>query len=657
MNDTNSFLEEYFHSLTDEQLLYFYGLYISEVPTPFHKPNLIRELLHFFQLPENIEAQVSLLTRSDLDMIASVMFAKNPVPITLKQILSCSSYSSGEVEKNLVNLEERMVVLPLPDKKSIIYAVSPALRKRLSQIISLETLFPQGKSAGTHKKFWFSPSLFAAWLSVLKHCGQLFTSRGLPKHQRLDELDTKFPGLRETWGKSVYDHLSNTAIQLHAAIPSSGGMTVDVECVEKLFSHEPESLLLIGSLTGLTRSSEIQEGLLAAISECGDRWISAANFLGTLILLSGMLLEEAQLLLEQMTELGIVQEASGRYSFAPIVSSCSVLRESRSKPRFILSRDLSIHIEDHQNVSNWYILYRFCVLEQYDRMVIMKMTRESILGALDGGMQVREIIQLLEEFTGQPLPVFIMKVLEDWASSFLTLSLYQGVVLQCDQRIAKIIRNHPTLSQLIRKELSPDIFLFSRQDAQELRSRLIEAGVPFVPNIDNLQGKELTGSTERLQSMKLPMRKKETNILEQQAVRGDILLNQLKEELSSLTQNHDLIAELSYRIDEKLVLSSMQLKNCSWKRTIFEARGFDYQGKLQLIRQALKAKSDILVLTLNQQTDEFILLKPERLFREGNSDILQGSLIPHNEPFTISAAKLFHVRKIRKPLYLPKRDM
>ncbi len=642
-------LNDYFYSLHDDQLLYLYSIYIGEVPSPFHKPKLIRDLLYFFLLPETVRSQVSLLDGPDLDILTVLHHARHPEADLVCEVLACAGYKPHEVQRMIVHLEERLAVIPESLDRTV-YHINPGVFELVEDKFSLASLFPPSDDLpGRTAEYHITPSAVVSWFSLLRHRSELFTPEGMPRSRRLNEFSQLFPLFHDT----------ETAVQLGSAVSSLGAvfseggeMSLHEHIMNTVSSMKPMQMMLSAAFCAVLKHKEQSLPMAKLLAHCWTSSFEVSRIQGMMMLLLGIKRDEAASLLERCGQYGVTESSGNLVRFSPLVSRYEEYHETTGKCTTVLSSDLRVHIDGHEHTEAWQSLSRFCVLEKFDRVLIFRITRESILGALDTGMDIPEILSTLASVTGSEIPKPAARIIEDWGSAYENLSLYQGITLCCDSRIAGIIRNHPKLSGMIYLEPAEGVFLFPARLASHLRDTLSESGIPFVPAVDHMSGSPGTALNSFPDIPDITM--KSVHPVQRAADPGKVL-ELLKQEIPAVS-DADMIQELTYRIEQRIVLSSDQLKNTSRKRTIFEAGGFDYQGKLQLIRQAITNSSDMLELKV-QGSSETLMVKPHTLFREGPSDILSGRTLPHWEPFTISAAKLLLVRKIRKPLYLPKKDM
>ncbi len=652
MIDQPNLLQTYLYRLTDPQLLYLYHIHIGDVPTPFHKPKLIEELISYLRQQETLSATAGLLEADELAAVTAAALTPLPSSAQLNQILICRGLHAAAAERMLLHLEERLVLLPLQESDGTVWQVNPLLQEYIGGSLHIDALFAPGETPdGPVKELWFTPSMLPGWLSLLQHRSELFDRKGMPKRQREGELRRLYPGISDP---RRFSQLSQTA---RKAGILKGSFHLDHEAARMLFTLDSHSLTLHFAYR-LVREYGITRGQFARLlSVCRHRWYASMHLTGIIMTLSGLSRQQCDALLDCLKSFGFAAEIEGTVSLVPLHRSLQSKKAYPSSEEGHLSKDFGIHIDRNLPLHRWAHAYRFSALKLHDRMTILQVNQRSMLEALDSGMSTDEITDALRLISTDP-PALLLQFIQEWAQSYETISLFSGIVLQCNERTERIITRHPTISSMIVRTIAPGVFLFSEKESEQLRIQMIEAGLPFVPAVRTAESMKHPGGTAR-GTVPMPpepiLLPKEVDSPTPIPRYDDEIIKGLHQSLERFSGSSEMISELRYRIDQKLILTEQQLIRCSKKRHIFEAKGFDYQGKVQLIRQALKSKADILEIQLHQD-GQSMLLFPELLIRQGNADILQGRTIPENEEYRISAGKLFLVRKIRKPLLLPKRD-
>jgi hypothetical protein len=116
----------------------------------------------------------------------------------------------------------------------------------------------------------------------------------------------------------------------------------------------------------------------------------------------------------------------------------------------------------------------FAVPRTADRAAVYQLTREGLVQALQGGARLEEIVRLLEEESGTPLPQNVRYSLEEWARHFERIVVRrQAVVLEADEPVwIDAWRRDPKIGPLLGERLGPTAILV-RAEATEPLAALI----------------------------------------------------------------------------------------------------------------------------------------------------------------------------------------
>ena len=119
-------------------------------------------------------------------------------------------------------------------------------------------------------------------------------------------------------------------------------------------------------------------------------------------------------------------------------------------------------------------------------------------------------------------------------------------------------------------------------------------------------------------------------------------------------------AELSARIDRRLILCEEQLKDADIRYEKLEARHLDYAGKQNIAKQAIAGVSSVEVIWSFKGNEERIFGIPRALEKSGKDLILLVDIISNNSRehtssessnIRIPLAKISLIRKIKKSIF------
>jgi hypothetical protein len=123
------------------------------------------------------------------------------------------------------------------------------------------------------------------------------------------------------------------------------------------------------------------------------------------------------------------------------------------------------------------ILYRFTFIEVLDRQKRYRLTKESFLRGLDSGLSYREIEQYLQENSSTAMHSLLLKQLGMLNERYQAITVYDALLLSCDERTAHVVQNLPALAEHRYKSISPTLFLMRRDTEETWRQILASAGL------------------------------------------------------------------------------------------------------------------------------------------------------------------------------------
>lgn len=135
-----------------------------------------------------------------------------------------------------------------------------------------------------------------------------------------------------------------------------------------------------------------------------------------------------------------------------------------------------------------YHLAHFCQPISHDAVSFFKLTRESVLGAIDTGLSGAEIMAFLEKNSRQPVPQNVVYSLREWAGAFKRVRLCQGTILEVDdEAVLETLLHDADLKDLVARRLGPRaVLLVSGNDLRSVERMLDRAGYAALPDEQTL---------------------------------------------------------------------------------------------------------------------------------------------------------------------------
>jgi hypothetical protein len=286
-------------------------------------------------------------------------------------------------------------------------------------------------------------------------------------------------------------------------------------------------------------------------------------------------------------------------------------------------------------------LASFCSIVESGPVSRFKLDRESVLRGFNRGMEAEAMIELLGRLSGNRLDENLIWNLKDWERRSAEVSLYQGVVLRLSGERQYLAETGP-LSSFVAKTLAPGIYLLredleGRAGIETAAEALAKAGVDLVavPEIQTAEQQDLSREIfpsleNRIQDAGEVSRGEAVQALPlQNGEKGEKIKEKYRYSLECKKFPEEQREELLKRIERKLIINESQLSKAHFKPEKNEARGLDYAGKANILKQAIASGA---LVEVTWPHPEFGISKtlgfPEALEKSGSDSVLV--LKPHS---------------------------
>ena len=240
--------------------------------------------------------------------------------------------------------------------------------------------------------------------------------------------------------------------------------------------------------------------------------------------------------------------------------------------------------------------------------VCLALTRKSAVRGFDQGMEAAGMIELLRRLSLDRIDENMSWTLKDWESRYAGVSLDQGIVLSLAEDRRYLVEARP-LSSLVRRTLSPGVYLLSCADRTEAVKALRKAGVDIIaqppPDLPALKSETenswlgssrlFSSSFYRLGSIEPVefLKHGETQIMRKTTAgkESDSIKERFRKVLEKTRLGKQERDELEARIERRLILSEAQLEGAFVRYEKLEARGLDYTGKAAIAKHAIEFAS------------------------------------------------------------------
>jgi hypothetical protein len=625
----------------------------GKIKTPFNKQQLLNDL-ETFLLREDIQKTiVSYIDEMDAKIICAVALFGEPVPAQLEDFF-CDELSPAQLQDIIVNLEERFILYRFTEEKTTRLALNPVLKPVLLPITTNSSvLFPavqQSKisAAIAAPKPHLTELIIAGLFSYAIRQEMFFRPDGAIRKRVIEEAKTVFPGIdlkniigalqviglfyadgeRLIPDKKYFDDfvslLSHERMEFcAAALLVYNELTPPYEILPPLFRNKiRETVNLIHSfMNSLKPEFQYQNKTLRRMIEViKSRTNTIVN---------------TEKLLEALEKTGLLHmERAGR----------------KSSPVIAIDSGSSILVYPEINFEDVIKLASVLNIREASTVVGFELNKESAVRAFDNNINADEIIELLNRLSGERVEDTLIWNLKEWEKRHTEVSLKKGIVLKLSQEHHYLTKTNP-IASLIMETLAPGVYMLNENTMDDAMGALKRAGIDIVAqckDVQKQQGKPLFASNNfpsPSSSSSLSLMDSDTEGSAYLCVNSSGIKSNFHVILEKLQLSDQERAELSARIDRRLIICETQLKDANIRFEKHEARLMDYTGKQHIAKQAISQKSPVEIVYTNKGEEKRIFGTPSALEKEGNELFLVI------DSMRLPLAKISLLRRIKKSIF------
>lgn len=246
--------------------------------------------------------------------------------------------------------------------------------------------------------------------------------------------------------------------------------------LERLHGSLPWTLLALGSMVPNKGWLNLST-LIAFLAECAaDRWYLPERELPRAVkwLVSFGLVEEAFLNGQRLIRLTV---SGSRFR-------SSLLPHIRQDNKFLVQPNYEVLVPQELKPQIRWKLEAYTDLVKNDRIIVLKISEESVYRAFKRGFAPEELLPFLEKFARTPLPENVVYSLKDWCDRYGALYLEQPLLLACrTQELAAEIAADPRFKPYLCGEFTPRHLRVDPARWGELLAALEAAGYRPRPGI------------------------------------------------------------------------------------------------------------------------------------------------------------------------------
>lgn len=698
---------------SDDSYFFLVRNYLGPVSTPFHKPALTDRLTTFFLNEQHQDRILSLIDDDDALILSAVWLMKAPQEKDLFDLFQ-NDFHYAELQRRIVNLEERLLLLPEVDcdgKAAV--AINPLLQKRLSQeTLSLTPLIGTASHGFVQRKP--SPAILSN--EILRGFLNLVVQEQIPESALMESrffasphLAAIFPTIKEDRIPALFSTVRALLASMEIIVRDSAGkLMLDRNRAENLLQQDDRTLVVLllstalyAEVTGHCPTMD-EAALFLRCRTVLMEFISLTRCLSTLSMehflrLAKILAKRNRIPLvdgplERIVELLLVMgvmdittdendEKREYYVTSLMKKLFTEIPETFQSSTLTIDSDCTVSYSgSRKNAPDVAsdLLYLVGEVRQVDALCRYEITRQSFRHALDQGLVFDDIVGYLNQASGQKLQLHLVQLMGEWYAAYHSVRIYDGIIVCCDARMTRLVDQHPQLQQYIVQRIQEGIYLFSREDEMKWRLLLKNAGADMLPRtVHEENGEVRPFSTKQITPMQ-----------QETSGKGELAIRRIREELRDMSVSSpprfdiprqasretpwkepaflaDIAAdigrlrltgadaeEMESRFRSKLLLVSPQIVRQRLYTGLLSASGFDFRGKINLCRSAVGNSDMVLEVHMYDNDEEKILLvRAKELLNPTSKDaLLKVQVLPSLEERTIPVSRMFLVIRQRLSL-------
>ncbi len=667
--------------LSDQHFFDLLRMYLGAIKTPFNKQRLIEELSSFLRKKEN--RSNILLGLDELELLILSAIRELPSPTQSKIIkLFSGEWSFPVLYEKILNLEERLIVYRRNDSDSREYALNPLLADEILPLLDPARLVPpecRGAPFYAHPRI--DDLSLSALYSFFLHEGEAIKNDGSFRKKTLTSLEAIFPQLFVNPGCLSY--LLSAFQNLGLLVKLEGRLVPDTarwQSFARITSAERIAYLVaaaggryqrdtlqqraqiftdfIASLeSGALYKKETVSRLACLLSEKAGRY-SPGRPQGRF----ASIIREQEAAAESQALTSGTDYAGIAFAFGLVVESeglwvlnsaaLGIEAAPEGNPYLVVSPSFTVTLMPGFPLAELLPLVQCMEINDMQIAAQFEITRKSCAAAFEQGATAESVAALFRDNSAQSVPQGVVFSLQDWYRSYTSVSLYHGYVLRVDESRRVLFENNEHLSSLIRKILSPGLYLLDADSAEEIQAAFTRADLEFLPSVSSPAPKR--------DSLPLPpLRKAAPRVPDSAATvapafsvnRHAEYQDRLFAALDALSLGADLHEALSSRIERKIILSPTQLDPDSVRIEKIEARGMDFLGKVRIAEYALVSGA-LLEITFDEKEGNRVLLgRPVSTEKRTGDVLLKIATEPDQVIEEVSLGKAILVRRIRGSIF------
>ncbi|MCL2067757.1 MAG: helicase-associated domain-containing protein [Treponema sp.] len=690
------------HAITTMQDNSFFELMRSvfgKIKTPFNKQQLVNDLEGFL-LREDIQNTISCyIDVSDAKVIAAVAALNEPAPGELESFFS-GELSYAQLHDTIVNLEERFILYRFRTEGHSsgpgLLALNPVLEQVLSPFaqnhslllpaVSEDEISKDGEPPPEIKERPLNDRILAALLSFVSQEELFFKAEREIRKRIIETGKIIFPGMDletvlgalQTIGllyadgdrlipdyKRFFDfaglsprqrmEVCAAGIMCYDCAESSFGILPPLVRGKILFLSDFISVFLDSLEPDLLYSENILKRLAAILLR--ERKTDMPETASAHETINSRLIDA----LKKTGLIAFVCRIEGHEQFKRPGTDTISNDNTEKYPVIASDSDFSFLIYPEITYSDAIELAAVINVREAGHTVRFEMTRDSAIHAFDRNISAARIIDLLKKLSDNRISETLTWTLTEWEKRYGEVSLGRELVLNLSEDRRYLARTK-SLAALIRETPAPGLYLLNEDAENRAIQALRAAGIDIIAR--RKAGYSNTGDEKAKNSFTLfsdsghsahsgPEKMPKIKSAPVQEIPGNAttLIEGFHAILKEMPLGKAERDELAARINRRLILSESQLRDSSIRYEKLEGRLLDYNGKLNIAKQALSMKSPVEIVWQNNMQETRIFGLLSAVEKDANENVLVISPAGTQESLRIPLGRISLLRRIKKSIF------
>ncbi|MGD1816932.1 MAG: hypothetical protein ACPKNR_07875 [Pleomorphochaeta sp.] len=670
MKKDPDFFKRWLINLDNEKFYYEARNFLPETTTPFNQEIVSENLISFFLNDEKANALLSTIDSVD-SLLLGILYISNGA--STGQILKLIKpfeksvqsenkefvyYSYFENNKNIEafsyvsliehisNLSKRLIILSIDNK----FILNPIFGEDIIKKASLlPILYNDNEYLPELNSNVINGEFLRGYLSIVK------TNPKLTDYQKRNYVSLLFPSYSVEELIKTTELVDDLLSELEIFKPFD---TIEYEILQKLIDLSSFDLAVLFLSKAIAPLFDNYDKVFIFAKKVLNYLINLKIFdekalkfiLETQVICFDI--EQSDELIQKLLDLRIIQKSETNYQV-------NKFEKTLADPQpLIFDTDLTVKYIGNRGRND--ILWRFASLCSYDIQTTYKLSKEDFRDALDSSMKKETVIKYIMENCNNLDNCSALNYFDLIEKQYSQLSVYDGIIIQADKRISRIIEHHPEMEEFILKKLADGVYLMSREKESQWTSLLEKAGLIVPRRKGDLIQSETFYTNEQwrisknyhlqqdqlaiidaLETIEKSLSEFEKLILKNEVSQKTFNSKPLRGQIELSDLNKPEKMDLKNRLRNSMIVDESQIAPLVLDTDI-SASGFEFRRKVNVCKMASKEENTVLKVTY--LTHELLLLVEKVKAETQNEYFVVARKLPTLETVTLPISKIFNAK-------------